>query len=287
MVEFMQLADTQLGMQRHLSSVTKNNPTLRKQRQQKWIDNGFVPAGEMPNNIPENVTDMQEETNNFSRVIDIANNIKPAFVMICGDLVNNLEQRDQKDAFLSVIERLDQGIPLKVVPGNHDVCPDFYNASPDALSEYRTVFGHDYYSFLVDETLFIGLNSEIFDSSDLLGNEYAIQMEFIRDTLISKEATDAQTICAFMHKPLFLEDPLDDGLHGQLKPAHRIELLDLLEKSGVELMLAGHLHHNREATYKNMQLVASGAVGYPISGSCGYRLVSISPETIAHEYYSL
>ncbi len=287
MVEFMQLADTQLGMQRHLSLQTMNNPEFRKERQQRWINNGFVPAGEAPNELPENVTDMQEEKNNFSQTIDIANDLKPAFVMICGDLVNNLDQQDQKDAFSDVTKRLAPEIPLKVVPGNHDVCPDFYNASPDALSEYRKVFGHDYYSFLVEETLFIGLNSEIFDSSDLLGNEYAVQMEFIRDTLLSKEATEAHTICAFMHKPLFLENPLSDDSHGQLKPAHRMELMNLLESSGVELMLAGHLHHNREATYKNMKLVASGAVGYPISGSCGYRLVSITPENIAHEYHSL
>ena len=51
MVEFMQLADTQLGMQRHLSLQTMNNPEFRKERQQRWINNGFVPAGEAPNEL--------------------------------------------------------------------------------------------------------------------------------------------------------------------------------------------------------------------------------------------
>ena len=287
MVEFMQLADTQFGMRRWMSHQAKENPQTQATRQQRWIDNGFVKEGELPNPYPVDVTDMAIESENYSKVLNKANETKPAFVMVCGDLINNLDQLDQRTALLEISEQLNDDIPLRLVPGNHDLCPDFYNASPEALQEYRNVFGDDYYSFVEDEALFIGLNSEIFDSSDLLGNEYETQMEFLKDTLNSQEAKNAHSICAFMHKPLFLEDPLDDGGYGQLKPTHRKDLMNLLEESRVSLMLAGHLHHNREAEYKNLKLIATGAVGYPIVGSCGYRTIALEPEAMTHRYHEI
>jgi len=270
-----------------MSHQAKEDPQTQATRQQRWIDNGFVKEGELPNPYPVDVTDMAIESENYSKVLNIANETKPAFVMVCGDLINNLDQLDQRSALLEISEHLNKDIPLRLVPGNHDLCPDFHNASPEALQEYRSVFGADYYSFVADEALFVGLNSEIFDSSDLLGNEYETQMEFLKDTLHSQEAKNAHSICAFMHKPLFLEDPLDDDTYGQLKPTHRKDLMNLLEESRVSLMLAGHLHHNREAEYKNLKLIATGAVGYPIVGSCGYRTITLEPEAMTHRYHEI
>jgi len=287
MVEFMQLADTQFGMRRWMSHQAKEDPQTQATRQKRWIDIGLVKEGELPNPYPVDVTDMAIESENYSKVLNKANETKPAFVMVCGDLINNLDQLDQRSALLEISQQLNDDIPLRLVPGNHDLCPDFHNASPEALQEYRGVFGDDYYSFVAGEALFVGLNSEIFDSSDLLGNEYETQMEFLKDTLHSQEANNAHSICAFMHKPLFLENPLDDDTYGQLKPTHRKDLMNLLEESGVSLMLAGHLHHNREAEYKNLKLIATGAVGYPIVGSCGYRTITLEPETMTHRFHEI
>ena len=61
MVEFMQLADTQFGMRRWMRHQAKENPQTQATRQQRWIDNGFVKEGELPNPYPVDVTDMAIE----------------------------------------------------------------------------------------------------------------------------------------------------------------------------------------------------------------------------------
>ncbi|MBD0286998.1 MAG: metallophosphoesterase, partial [Flavisolibacter sp.] len=62
-----------------------------------------------------------KETINFEKAIAAANRLHPAFVIICGDLVNRPGDPAQIAEYKRIAAALDPSIPLYNVPGNHDV----------------------------------------------------------------------------------------------------------------------------------------------------------------------
>src|SRR6266404_4370276 len=85
--------------------------------------------------------DFAQETVNFEFAIATANRLRPKFVVICGDLVNQAGNAAQIAEFKRIAARLDPGIQLYNVPGNHDVENEPTQAS---LAAYRKSFGPDY-----------------------------------------------------------------------------------------------------------------------------------------------
>src|SRR5689334_18996102 len=61
------------------------------------------------------------ETANFEFAIATANRLKPAFVVITGDLINKAGDRAQAAEYKRISAKLDPAIRLFSVPGNHDV----------------------------------------------------------------------------------------------------------------------------------------------------------------------
>ncbi len=68
--------------------------------------------------------DFQQETANFEFAIATANRLKPAFVIVTGDLVNKAGEKTQADEYLRIVAKLDRSIPLYQLPGNHDIGND-------------------------------------------------------------------------------------------------------------------------------------------------------------------
>ena len=81
-ITFMQLADTQFGMFRNFIDLTPerladyNSRGLSVRRVEPF--DGFAP-----------------ETERFEKAVDAANTIRPAFVAICGDMVNDPTDESQ------------------------------------------------------------------------------------------------------------------------------------------------------------------------------------------------
>src|SRR5439155_11109305 len=65
--------------------------------------------------------DFLQETINFEFAIATANRLRPKFVVICGDLINQAGNAAQAAEFLRIAARLDPAIALYNVAGNHDV----------------------------------------------------------------------------------------------------------------------------------------------------------------------
>src|SRR6266566_3916877 len=65
--------------------------------------------------------DFAQETVNFEFAIATANRLRPNFVVICGDLINQAGNAAQIAEFHRIAARLDPSIKLYNVPGNHDV----------------------------------------------------------------------------------------------------------------------------------------------------------------------
>ena len=58
---------------------------------------------------------------NFEFAIATANRLKPAFVVITGDLINESGNAAQTAEYKRIAAKLDPEIKLYSVPGNHDV----------------------------------------------------------------------------------------------------------------------------------------------------------------------
>jgi 3',5'-cyclic AMP phosphodiesterase CpdA len=128
----------------------------------------------------EKDTSWLQESANLDFAMAAANRLHPAFVLICGDLVNKQGDPGEIDAFRASIAKLGPGIPLHLVAGNHDVgnVP-----TPTTLKDYRARFGPDYYSFRSGNLFAIVLNSSLMGTR---GNEAedATQLQWLDQQLI-------------------------------------------------------------------------------------------------------
>lgn len=59
-----------------------------------------------------NDSNIQKETVNFEKAVNAANRLDPSFVVVCGDLVNNLTNSGQIAEYKRIADKLDPSIPL-------------------------------------------------------------------------------------------------------------------------------------------------------------------------------
>ena len=65
-------------------------------------------------------------------------------------------------------------------------------------------------------------------------------------------------------------------------------ILDLLKAQDVSAVFAGHLHRNAYASDGTLQMVTTGAVGYPLGDDpSGMRVVKMHGDSIEHDYYGI
>lgn len=278
----MQLADPQFGMFRALS---RRSPERRAATFERFRRVNMV--GDTDPVVPEGITDTSPEEARLDEAVDEANRRQPAFVVICGDIVNNIDQDDQAHAFNTSIGRLDPSIPLYCVPGNHDLSTDFQKPTSDGLSAYRAFFGPDYYSFEVCETLFLALNSETLHLEEPVGGETDRQLAFVADTLASARTKTVRRIVVLMHRPLFVREPTQEQRQASPKTG-RLAVLEMLEAQPLGVtVFSGHLHQNRYVSTSQVEQVISGPIGFPLRGKSGYRTVSVSDGALEHQYETL
>ena len=106
----------------------------------------------------ENNVGFEKETELYEKAVKEINRLKPDFVVITGDLVNNLKDAKQLSEFKRITSKVDRKIPVYFTPGNHDVgnVPD--SAS---LTAFISNYGYDHFAFKHKNSLFIGFNSSI------------------------------------------------------------------------------------------------------------------------------
>src|SRR5712692_8912446 len=142
------------------------------------------------------------ETENFEAAISAANKLKPAFVVVTGDLVNRAGDTAQIAEYKRIAGKLDSKIRLYSVPGNHDVGNE---PTPASLAAWREAFGPDYYVFRAGELHAIVLNSVLMGKRETSAAETAKQDEWLEAEL--KKRGGAKHLIIFLHHPLFLKDP--------------------------------------------------------------------------------
>lgn len=229
--------------------------------------------------------DFAQETANYAFAIDNVNRLRPAFVVICGDLINKVGDPSQTAEYFRITGDIDPAIPVHAVPGNHDVGNE---PTPETLAHYRAHFGPDYYSFRHGEVYGVVLNSSLIAAPGKAQAEADRQDRWLRTELELARASGARHVVVFQHHSWFLEQPDEPTGYFNVPLDTRRRYLDLLKASGVRYVFAGHYHRNAYGRDETLEMITSGPVGQPLGEDpSGLRIVTVASDGLDHTYYGL
>lgn len=229
--------------------------------------------------------DFSQETANFEMAISTANRLRPAFVVVSGDLVNKPGDAAQIAEYLRITGKLDRAIPLYSVAGNHDVGNE---PSPNSLAAYRQKFGPDYYTFRHGDFAGFVLDSSLIQHPDKAPEEAAKQEEWLRSELEKAKGEGMRRLAVFQHIPFFLADAREPDQYFNIPLAARTKYLDLFERYGVHDVFAGHYHRNAYGETPTLRMVTTGPVGKPLGKDpSGFRVVVVREAKMESQYYGL
>ncbi len=200
----------------------------------------------------------------FNQAIKEINEIKPDFVIHTGDLLNAWSKENAAE-FLRLRKAL--AAPLFAVPGNHDVCD---------IEDWKKDFGYDHISFSKDDTVFIGLNSNLFNKGTDAEKE---QLKWFKSEL-AKSA--GKRIFIFEHSPLFVNKPDDaNGAYFGIDNPARSAVLDLLKAYKVKAVITGHIHSVCNSSFNGILFNSSAATSFSCgadNGRTGYSVYKVSKD---------
>ena len=221
----------------------------------------------------------EHDVASFSQAVKQINFLQPAFVVICGDLVEEAKEQSFHD-----FKRIRGGlhVPCYSVPGNHDI-----GVKPDAasLSRYRSTLGKDYDSFEYKDYLFLLVNTQLWKSP--IPGETERQDFWLKQKLL-ETYKEGKPVFVVGHYPLFLKEPDEKEEYFNLPHPKRKELLQWYQQHGVVAVLAGHTHKTIINEYEGIQFVNGETTSKNFDKRpLGFRLWKISPTSITHEFVPL
>lgn len=230
-------------------------------------------------------TSFEKETVNFTKAIMAANRLKPAFVIVTGDLVNKPFDAVQIAEYKRISQLLDKRIPLYNVPGNHDT---ENMPSEQGIAAYNKTFGADYYKFEYGNMLGIVLNSMYLHSPQKVPAKALEQEQWLTNTLQQAKHKGYKHIMVFMHHPWFLENADEADQYFNIPIATRKKYLNLFKAYDVKYLFSGHYHRNAFGTDGELQMVTTGPVGMPLGNDpSGFRIITVNGDKVKYPYYGL
>lgn len=138
-------------------------------------------------------------------------------------------RKEQTKDLQQVLRKVDSGIPLVLVSGNHDVGN---TPTPETIAEFQETWGDDYFSFWVGGVLFLVLNSQLlYDASRCPALKQA-QDQWLDQQLRMAGQQTCQHAVVFQHIPLFVQDIDEDDDYFNLTKTVRKEMADKFAKAG-------------------------------------------------------
>ena len=192
-LRFVQLADPQFGQFARFSGIS-NEEIERFQRHKLNVKKA------------PKITHFENEALRFSKAIERAIEVNPAFVIVCGDMINTPGAANEVAAVKRIAAGLPKSIPIFWTPGNHDVGGDTVQPTDESIATYRADFGDDYHSFDHGDSTFIVLDSCVLQRPENVPGELDRQMRFVESSLQSARSRGAKHIVVFTHHPLFLDN---------------------------------------------------------------------------------
>jgi len=228
--------------------------------------------------------DTQQEQANLTFVVASINRLKPAFVVVCGDLVNHTGDAEQIRQYKRIMRELDPHIPVYNVAGNHDVGNQ---PTEQTLAQYRKEFGRDYYAFDWGGVRGIVLDSNLIASPESVPEESQAQEKWLIAELERARSEGVKQILVFQHIPYFIERPDEPDQYFNIPTVIRRRYLQLFHRYGVSCVFSGHYHRNASGHDQELEMITTGAVGVPMGGSrSGFRIVRLEPR-VETRYYDL
>jgi len=223
---------------------------------------------------------------NWCLARDFVNMAKADAVIVNGDLA--IDGPDS-DAEIRFADSALNGLRGRVLPlpGNHDVGDEPPGQDPsqivdcDRLARWDGCFGTDRWVLDLGGWRLIGVNAQLFGSG--LAREHE-QNAWLDAQLTSPPAAPS---ALFLHKPLFLDDPTEDVANARcMVPSARARLLDKLHRSGVRLVVSGHLHQHRDRTLDGVRHLWAPATAFAApqalggDARCGLTILEFSHDAV-------
>lgn len=201
---------------------------------------------------------------------------KPDALVLCGDLAFNGEKQSHLDLAQKLEAVRAQGIPVAVIPGNHDIQypfsyryegKDIYgtsNVSPETFKEiyqnlgYAQAISRDENSFsyvlpLSDQVRLLLLDANTVEKPGSILDETLIWAE---DQLADAKNAGA-TVIGVTHQNVMVHNDL--FIRGY-RIGNYNKVLELFEKYGVQLNLSGHIHIQNIARDTDFCEAATGSL---------------------------
>lgn len=224
------------------------------------------------------------DADRYRQAIAAATRIRPDFVAMGGDVVDDASDAAQREALLKITAGLGT-IPMHWVPGNHDVTDDTLVPTPSSLHRYRAAFGPDHYSFDHRGVTFVVTDTSVWQHPERVGEEWLAQLGALESALRSARANGSRHIIAFGHHPLFTHAPDEPDDEWNIPIERRRAVLDLFGRYGVRAFFCGHWHRNGGGWDGGVEVVVTGPVGYPLGADpSGFRIVDVDDDGVQHRY---
>ena len=235
----------------------------------------------------------RKEASNIEKFVQISNLINPDLIVHCGDIVNDVQDKDSIIKFKKAISKLKGNVKMLISPGNHDVGENPGLISKSGLNIYKSVFGNSYHSYDLNKYRLIFINSSLFMNPEELEDIYNNQLEFI-DKSIKNLPSDMKVI-VFTHHPPYLDpkDVITDVAFSKNTSSKDIDqefsywmfpenskdaFFNIFRKYNceIECIFTGHLHTNIETNYKDTKIITTSALGLPLGDHpSGYRIIDL------------
>ena len=185
-LRFLFFADTQLGCYATFTGMTVEEAAGYAQRDMQ--------VASMPR-----VEGFEWDAGRYELAIEAANELKPDFVVVGGDMIDDLSDSGQIDEFFRITGQLGDGIPIRWVPGNHDIAFDSVVPTAESVERYRSLFGDDYYRFEHGPALFLVMNTVVAAHPERVPGEWEAQLNFLRASLVEAAAGGRQVVLLGHH----------------------------------------------------------------------------------------
>lgn len=228
----------------------------------------------------DNNKSISAETEAMNKAVTAINQLKPPFVVIIGDFVNNSKSKEQIAAYKSMIAQIDSSVKVYMIPGNHDIG----KVSRASIDNYKKNYGETHFSFRYGDCAFIGIDSNIIKEEDKEREE--VQFKWLEQEL--QKTKDARFKFVFTHCSVFLKRMDEPVNYSNFSLPMREKYVRLFQKYGVNAIFAGHLHNNAYGKVGNMEMITIGPIGKVLgTGYQGMNLVKVYPDRFISEFIAL
>lgn len=256
-----------------------------------------VPLGAVPTFTFVHASDTHislESVPRIRRLKALVDSLRPAFVLISGDLVKDALRTPEAEArgYYDLLVRELESFPVPVftVPGNHEIFGIERHRSLVSPQHplygkrfYRSVLGPNYYSFDYGGVHFLGLDTVDYDDLWYYGHVDSLQLAWMKADVARLAA--GTPVVTFNHIPMVSAAQIIDGydeesvaptvfrVRGRAAFRHAVrntaDVLDILG-TRLEIALGGHMHRRELLRYETgkgtRRFAQTAAVVGPVRG---------------------